>query len=158
MPPAPQDRRILLVTGGLVVLAGLFFASVLFFATGGGEHTPKPRPFTIGTQSGLTSEIKDGGPVYLANPFGADGFWLDLENRALVAYKLVVPGTTDCRVRWRETHHAYVDCHGDKVPTAALDRYQLTVTGQGDAKGAVVVDLRVTIPSPQSLEAPPTTG
>ena len=56
----------------------------------------------------------------------------------------VLPGTTDCHVKWKGSVNAFVDCHGDKLQSIAeLDRYETDDRPVGgSAKGLLLVDLR----------------
>jgi hypothetical protein len=147
VPITRDDRRLLLFTGGLVVLAAVFVGVVLIVATGGG--TPVERgPLYLGVASDLRQKIRDGGPLYFANPFAGPGFWLDLEGSQPVAIALVLPETKHCEVKWRATRNAYVDCNGDAIPRDDLARYETTVSDTGRAKGGVFVDLRKRLPPP----------
>jgi hypothetical protein len=145
-----DDRRLIIFTGALVVLAALFFVSVLVFATGGDTpSTKKSGPLYLGEASGLREALDEGSPLYFANPFGGPGFWLDREHGALVALDVRVPGTTDCNVKWigRSTN-AYVDCNKDQLETEELARYPIEVAQKGERKGSVFVDLRHLEPAP----------
>jgi len=158
MPASRSDRQVLLFATGLIVVAGLFFASVLLVASGGGEGTPKPQPFYLGPKKTLVDTIRGKSPLYFANPFAGRGFWLDLvrvshgaSGPQLVAYQITVPGTKDCNVKWKQQRKAYVDCHGDSVPAAALDQYKLTFPESGARRGGVIIDLRKKIPGAESV-------
>src|SRR5579859_3155200 len=92
MPAAPSDRRVLMIAVVMVAFAGVLVAAALFFATGGTKGDPaQTAPLYLGLGSELRSEIKLGSPLYFANPFGANGFWLDLEHNQFVALDLVLP-------------------------------------------------------------------
>jgi hypothetical protein len=141
VPITRADRRLLLVTGGLVVLAAVFVAVVLVIATGG--STPvEHKPLYLGVAKDLHDKIRDGGPLYFANPFGGNGFWLDLDQGDFVALSVVEPGTTDCQVKWRDTRKAYVDCHRRRVDPSTLTHFETTVAETGEAKGGLYIDLR----------------
>jgi hypothetical protein len=143
MPPSPADRQLLIVTGGFLALAVAILVVVLMLA-GGREPDPGPaRPLFIGLRRELTGRIAEGGPLYFANPFAGDGFWLDLEDGHLVALAIDRPGTTDCVVKWKDPRKAYVDCNDRDLTSSDLDRYPITIGSRGDSpKGSVYVDLR----------------
>jgi hypothetical protein len=153
VPCAPDDRRILLFAGALVVAVGIVIAGLLFLATGGTQDTPSDRrPVFLGLRRELVPTIEKGGPLYFANPFGDKGFWLDVEGGGLVALDIVVPGTSDCIAKWRDPRQAYVDCDDRDLTSRDLDRYHLTI-GKPDASrdsptDAVYVDLRRREPAP----------
>lgn len=145
MPAPPDDRRILFFAGSFVVFAGLAIAALLFLATGGGGGTPtEQRPLFLGLQPELEAKIREGGPLYLANPFGNNGFWLDREGRDLVALDIIRPGTRACIVKWRATKDSYIACNGDRLASADLDRFALEVGSAepGAPANSVFVDLR----------------
>ncbi len=85
MPPSSYDRRLLLVTGSFVVLAALLVGALLFLATGGAQGTPSRKPVYIGLETDLRHTLDQGPRLYFAHPFGGTGFWLDVEDRHLVA-------------------------------------------------------------------------
>jgi hypothetical protein len=70
-----DDRRVLVFAGALVVIVGIVVAGLLFLATGGTQDTPSDRrPVFLGLSHELKSKIREGGPLYFANPFGDNGF------------------------------------------------------------------------------------
>jgi hypothetical protein len=147
-----DDRRIIFFTGGLVVIAALFFVSVLVFATGGSTPSKKNTgPLYLGNASGLREKLDEGegSPLYFANPFGGPGFWLDREHGEFVALDVRVPNSKTCNVKWigRNTN-AYVDCNGDHLQSEELARYPIEVGQKGERKGSVFVDLKHVEPPP----------
>ena len=145
-----DDRRIIIFTGALVVIAALFFVSVLVFATGGSTPSKKNTgPLYLGEASGLREALNEGSPLYFANPFGGPGFWLDREHGELVALDVRVPNSKSCNVKWigRSTN-AYVDCNGDRLQSFELARYPVEVAQEGERKGSVFVDLKHLQPAP----------
>jgi hypothetical protein len=150
VPPAPDDRRVLLFAGAIVLLAGLAVAALIFFATGTEQNPSDKKPLFLGLQRELVATIKEGGPLYFASPFGENGFWLDLEDGRLVALDIVRPGTKGCKVKWRDPRGAYVDCEDRDLQVGDLDRFEVTVGKlQQDAPpDAVYVNLRVSEPAP----------
>jgi hypothetical protein len=157
MPAAPSDRRILVVAIALVAFAGVLIAAALFFATGGGKGDPKQTgPLYLGLASDLRHQISLGSPLYFANPFGGNGFWLDRENGKFVALDLVLPSTHSCEVKWKGRQDSYVDCHGDKVTRADLDQFKVTLAKSGTSGQSVYVDLRKRIPAAGAATTVPT--
>ena len=149
MPAAPSDRRILVFAVALVLAAGLLVAAALFFATGGGDAAPRQtKPLYLGLSKELRASIKQGSPLYFANPFAGNGFWLDREDGHFVALDLVLPDTTDCTVKWMGRRDSYVDCHGDAVTSRDLDRYKIVLGKAGNQGQGVYVDLRERITAP----------
>jgi len=150
VPAAPDDRRVLLFAGTIVLLAGLAVAALIFFATGTERNPSDKKPLFLGLQRELVAKIKEGGPLYFASPFGENGFWLDLEEGRLVALDIVRPGTAGCKVKWRDPRGAYVDCEDRDLQVGDLDRFEVTVGKlQQDAPpDAVYVNLRVSEPAP----------
>ncbi len=144
-----DDRRIIIFTGGLVVIAALFFVSVLVFATGGTKTPKNTGPLYIGEASDLREKLDLGSPLYFPNPFGGTGFWLDRERGQFVALDIRVPNSTSCNVKWigRSTN-AYVDCHKDHLQSEELARYPVEVGETGERKGSVFVDLKHREPAP----------
>jgi hypothetical protein len=144
-----SDRRLLVITGVFLALAGLLFAGVVLIATNGDAPAADAnKPLFLGLRDPLTSSIKDGGPLYFANPFGDDGFWVDLEDGRLVAYILKVPGVRDCSVKWKAQENSYLDCHRAKIDRSELARYNVTIGSRnGTPKTSVFVDLHAKIPA-----------
>jgi hypothetical protein len=158
MPAAPSDRRVLVIAVVMVAFAGVLVAAALFFATGGTKGDPaQTAPLYLGLGSELRSEIKLGSPLYFANPFGANGFWLDIEHNQFVALDLVLPDTKNCTVKWKGLQNSYVDCHGDKVGIDDLDRYKITQAASGKSGTSVYVDLRKVTAAPNTVTTTPTT-
>jgi hypothetical protein len=149
MPPTRDDRRLLIFTGGFVILAGVLFAFAILFATRNGPTAHGP--IYIGPEPVKKSAIRKDGPQYVINPVkGRPGFWLDLENHELVALVLNRPGTKDCVVKWKEPKHGYVDCRGDILQSEQLDRYVIEVGRRnGSPKNSVYVKLREIVPAPE---------
>jgi hypothetical protein len=151
VPPAPDDRRVLVFAGVIVLLAGLAVAALLFLATGGTKDTPSgEKPLFLGLEPELVAKMQEGGPLYFASPFGENGFWLDLEDGQIVALNLVKPGTRDCQVKWKDPRKAYVDCNDRDLQAADLDRFKVTIGKlDQDAPGdAVYVNLNIDEPAP----------
>ena len=147
VPPDRADRRLLLVTGGFLLIAGVFFAGVLWLATQR-DDTPSGA-FFIGLERPLKSHIHEGSPLYFANPGAGDGFWLDVEDGHLVALVLARPGTRHCVVKWKDQRDAYLDCNGNPLQTHQLDRYTLAIGPRnGSPKRSVYVNLHKTSPAP----------
>ncbi len=155
MPPSRADRSLLLVTGSLVIAAGVFAALIIFLLTG--TSTPQKGPLPLGLAKTKRAEIRADGPQYVANPYGGDGFWLDLEHGRLVALVLDTPGPGHCVAKWKAPRHAYVDCHDRDLSSLDLDRYEVIVGSlHGSPKGYVFVDVRKVANAPGPA-VPPTT-
>jgi hypothetical protein len=146
---ARSDRKLMLITGGVVIVAALFFASVLVFATGSSEPQSKSNgPLYIGPKRDLVTTLNEGSPLYFANPFGGRGFWLDRENGELIALDVGKWGDVGCSIKWRGRVDSYVDCDGNHLTKDDLARHAVTVVQTGTRKGSVLVDL-------ESVSAPP---
>jgi hypothetical protein len=146
------DRKLILVTSGALILAGLFFAAVLVLATNTSSPTSEAGgPLYIGPKSDIIVKLDEGSPLYFANPFGGRGFWIDREAGELVAFDVGLWGDTECSVRWRGRINTYIDCNGNELSKADLARHPVEVVANGKRKGSVLVDLEV-------VEAPPGTA
>jgi hypothetical protein len=153
VPPSRDDRQVIVFAGSIVAIVGIVVAGLLFLATGGTEDTPtQRRPMFLGLEPELVDKIEEGGPLYFANPFGDDGFWLDLEDGDLVALDIVRPGSEHCIAKWRDPRKAYVDCDDQDLTSRDLDRFEVLVgkldTTPESPKDAVYVDLRRREPAP----------
>jgi hypothetical protein len=149
VPGTRSDRQLLVVTGLFVILAGALFAGVLLLATDHSSPEPDSRkPLFLGLEAAKKGEIRDGGPLYTANPFGDPAFWLDLQDGHLVAYSVLLPDTS-CVVKWKAQQNAYVDqCTKAKVPIGHMNQYQVTIGSRdGSPKNSVFVDLHTIIPA-----------
>ena len=149
MPVSRDDARILLVATGAVVLAGILVAAVLLLATSRGGSPSKYQPFVAGDAGAIRQELKDGGPYFFPDPFGGNrNLLLALEHGQVVALATLLPNTTDCQVKWKGSVNHFVDCHGDRLDSTALDRYQVRVGESGSTKGLLLIDPRKRLPAP----------
>ncbi|HZJ26675.1 MAG TPA: hypothetical protein VFF40_06655 [Acidimicrobiia bacterium] len=122
------------------IAAGLAVAGLLLWATSRGGGVPSG-PFSLGSAEGIQENVRDEGPVYVADPTGGGGLWLDLEGDDLVALVAVPPaGPQNCAVRWRDSIGSYSDCDGARFDSDELDRY---VVRRRD--GLLIVDTSRTI-------------
>ena len=64
MPPARDDKRLLIVVGTFVALAGALFAGVILLATN--RDVGPPKPLFLGQRSELIERIRDASPLYFA--------------------------------------------------------------------------------------------
>lgn len=137
-----SDRKLIFITAAVVIGAGLFFASVLIFATGTSSPSSKnDGPLYIGPKSDIVLKIEEGNPLYFANPFGGRGFWVDRENGELVALDVGRYDDPDCSIRWRGSKGSYIDCHGGRITKQEMARHPVEVATRGSRKGGVFVDL-----------------
>jgi hypothetical protein len=147
---ARSDYKLLLIAAGAVIVAGLLVAAVLLLATGRASSPRKYTPFDAGVAASIKQNVKDGGPYFVADPFGGDrSIMWGLEDGKVVALSDIKPGTKDCRIRWRGSIESFVDCHDDKVTSRELDRYRAEIPRVGQFKGEILVDLRHKEPAPQ---------
>jgi len=151
VPASRSDAKLLIVATGAVVLAGVLVAAVLLLATGRASSPTKYQPFDAGVASSIKQQLKDGGPYFVPDPFGGNrNILLALESSKVVALSDIVPGSKDCRVRWRGSINSFVDCHDDKLKSSDLDRYRTEIGLTGDSKGELLIDLRHREPAPQA--------
>jgi hypothetical protein len=149
VPASRSDAKILLFATGAVVFAGVVVAAVLLLATSRDSGPAKYGPFPAGSAPAIKQQLKDGGPYFYPDPFGGDrNILLALEGGKIVALSDVLPGTTQCRVKWKGTQSSFVDCHGDKITSTALARFQSDVGRTGSTKGLLLIDLRHKDPPP----------
>ena len=149
MAPSRDDTRILIFATLLVVVAGVLVAAVLLLATGRGGSPTKYEPFQAGASKDIKRLLKEGGPYYVADPFGGHrSILFALEDGQVVALSNIVPGTKDCIVNIKNEGKSFVDCHGDHLQTTDLARYVTTVRHLKDANDILLVDLRNKEPAP----------
>ena len=147
------DRKLILFTGGAVVVAALLFGAAIVFGTPNEAPSQEDRgALYLGDAADLREKIALS-PLYFASPFGDATFWLDKEGGEIVALDIRLPNTKSCNVVWRGRANTYRDCNGDDVVKAELARYQVTEVEQGNRKGSVYVNLKRRIPAP-GLTAP----
>lgn len=151
MALARSDAKLLLVAAGGVVAAGLLVAAVLLLATGRAASPTKYQAFPAGDAVAIKHDLKSGGPYFYPDPFGGNrNILLAVEHDKVVALSDIKPGTTSCRVRWKGSVNSFVDCHGDKLQSSQLARYQAEVGTVGANKGELLVDLRHKEPAPSA--------
>jgi len=151
MPATSSDRRLLVVTGGAVVIAAVLFAGVLLLATRHNAGTPSNQPLFLGIERPKIREIRNASPQYIANPFGGDGFWLDVDKGKLVALVLNRPGKKSCQVKWKAQLNHYLDCDRNELTSRELDRYQVTIGSRnGSPAHSVFVNLQKVSPAPEA--------
>ena len=88
--PRSSSTLLLVVTAAVAIGAGLVIAGLLLVATGRGGDAPKG-PFPLGSVEGLRDEVEKS-PVYIADPTGGEGLWLELDGDRFVALAAVPPG------------------------------------------------------------------
>ena len=126
--PRWSSTPLLIITAALTIGVGLVIAALLLVASGRSGDAPKG-PFLLGSTAGLRDEA-DKSPVYIADPTGGEGLWLERRGKQLVALSAVPPGNpTDCTVRWRDSVDAYEDCNGKRFDADQLATYPLVERG-----------------------------
>jgi hypothetical protein len=154
VPPDRSDTRLLLISAGAVLFAGVLVAVVLLFATSQGGSVDKNRPFYAGLASDIKASLREGGPYYVPDPFGGHrSILFALEDGQIVALSTVLPDTKDCAIRWKGQIDRFVDCHGDRHTSFELDRYEDFIDPAGENKGILFVDLRKKLPAPGNISA-----
>jgi hypothetical protein len=149
VPPDRSDTRLLLISAGAVLFAGVLVAVVLLFATSQGGSVNKNQPFYAGLATDIKASLRNGGPYYVPDPFGGHrSILFALENGQIVALSTVLPGTKDCAIRWKGQIDRFVDCHGDRHRSFDLDRYEDFIDPAGQNKGILFVDLRKKLAAP----------
>lgn len=148
------DTRAFLFAAGTLVVAGLVVAALMLAVTRG-NGTPSVQdngPLDIGDNQSIIDQIDEGGPLYFANPFGGDGFWVATDGDQLVAYVLQVPGRENCNIKWQGRDNTFVDCDRNPVDTAGLEHYSIEVKKKDSAdRGQAYVDLtRIESASPST--------
>jgi hypothetical protein len=147
VPPTRSDRSLLLLAGSAIVIAAVFVGGFMLVITRDGSEVPEGLVF-IGYKESLRDNLEEEGPQYIPNPFGDDGFWLDLEDGKVVALVLDPPGKKNCNVRYRDSKGGYFDCDAEIFQPEQLDRYAV-VRGPKDApKDALFANLKQVAPAP----------
>jgi hypothetical protein len=149
MAPSRDDTRILVFATLMVVVAGVLVAVVLLLATGRGGSPTRYEPFEAGAAKEIERLLQEGGPYYVADPFGGSRtIMFALEDGQVVALSNVVPGTKDCHIRIKNEGKRFVDCHGDIHTSDELARYVTILDPRGDGNDILLVDLRKLEPAP----------
>lgn len=139
---ALSDNQLLLAAALAVLCAAALVVLIMFMATTSNSPT-KTVPFTAGSAKEVRLSLEEGGPYFIADPFGNQrGFWFALEDDAIVALRQHVSDDEGCLVRWNGRVDSFVDCDDAKIDTRQLDRYATRVVTSGKRKGALEVDLR----------------
>lgn len=153
-----SDRKLILITTAVVIAAGLFFASVLIFATGTSSPSSEADgPLYVGPKSDIVLKLDEGSPLYFANPFGGRGFWMDREDGELVALDVGRYDDPECSIRWRGSKGSYIDCDGNRLDKRDMARHPVNVKTAGKQKGGVFVDLD-TLDPPSAATTATTSG
>jgi hypothetical protein len=149
MAPSRDDTKILVFATFLVVVAGVLVAVVLLLATGRASSPTKYEPFEAGAARDIERLLKEGGPYYVADPFGGSrSIMFALEDGEVVALSTTLPNTKDCTVFWRESRKAFVDCNDDRHQSTDLARYATSIDPRQGANDILLVDLRKREPPP----------
>lgn len=148
------DVRFFVVTVVAILVAGLSIAAILWVLSGrGGQPTgsgAEYEAFSAGNAETLTRQIREGGPVFFADPLaGEKGFWIDREQGELVALSVNSPEEDDCPLRWRASVNRYEDCDARRYASEQLDRFTTNIPERGEQRGLFLVDLRRIIPAPE---------
>jgi hypothetical protein len=157
------DVRFFVLTVVAIIVAGLSIAAILWVLTRQGNDPSTRRSdyvaFSAGSGETLTRQIREGGPVFFADPLaGSKGFWIDRENGELVAISVNAPGKEECTVRWRGSINRYQDCDGVNYTSEQLSRFTTNIPEQGKQKGLFLVDLRRLQPPPEPAPQQPPQG
>jgi hypothetical protein len=147
VPLERTDTRLLIGAGAAAIAAGLVVAAVLLLATSRTNQPKRYRPFPAGPEKQLRSELRAGGPFYYPDAFGGRRSVLfALEGDNVVALMTHTPAQADCRVRWRGSVNSFEDCHGNRLRSDQVGRYETTISDRSGTGPVVVVDLRKEIP------------
>jgi hypothetical protein len=155
VPPERTDTRLLLGAGAAAVLAGVVVAVVLLLATSRADSPTKYEPFAAGPEQERRDNLREEGPFYFPDPFGGSkSILFTLEGDNIVALMTHTPDGDDCRVNWRGRIESFVDCHGNRLRSEEVGRYQTTIESRRGTGRVVVVDLRKELPAPAPASAP----
>jgi hypothetical protein len=153
---ATREQRQILIVAGATLVGAILFAIGAMVATSDGDDAVGPvsdadyTPFGPLDVSTVEGSIRHDGPQLYPDLLGGTrAFALDLEAGELVALHLLVPGSTPddpCFVRLDEGRRSYLDCEGDPIEPAALDRFRIVYD---DGVEHLAVDLREILPAPR---------
>ncbi|HEY7136847.1 MAG TPA: hypothetical protein VIB48_17465 [Acidimicrobiia bacterium] len=142
------DVKPLIIAAIVALVLGIAVAGLIVVATNGKQPT-KVAPFAAGLETSIRADVRQGGPVFFADPFGGyRSVWFVLERNQLVPLAGHTWQDNHCAVRWRGSINRFVDCHGNRLTSDELPRYPSTVPTTGSTKGAVLVDVRSVLPPP----------
>jgi hypothetical protein len=155
VPPSRRDLPLILLSGSLVVLAGLMIAGVLWLSTSRSGGPPEQyEPFPAGPAEAIKRSLEDGGPYYVPDPFGGSrSILLALEDGKVVALSINKPGEKDCVVRWRGSVNSFEDCDGTRLRSEQLARFETSIPTSGENDGILLVDLRTLQPPPTPIRS-----
>jgi hypothetical protein len=128
-----SDIKVIVAATFGVLLVGFFIAGAALVATRGADSTVCGR-LNVGAAADIRHKLTGGGPSFHTG--GAScGFWLDLSEGDIVAYRAKQP--RDCTLKFERDHW---NCDG---PVDVVDLAQFPVTIERiDELDAVIVDLR----------------
>jgi hypothetical protein len=148
-----REQRQILIVAAAALVGAVLFAIAAVVATSEGDVATETvsdadyTPFGPLDRETVEGSIRNDGPqLYPDLVGGTRAFALDLEGGDLVALHLLVPGSTAdglCFVSLDEERRGYVDCDGDPVDPATLDRFRIVFD---DAAENLAVDLREILP------------
>jgi hypothetical protein len=148
VPPARSDLRLLLVAGAAAVAAGLLMAAVILFATGRGDAPGEYQPFEAGLASDIERQLRDGGPFYIADPFGGDrSIVFALEEGGVAALAVNQSTLPGCSVKWKDQLGRFV-CGAKRLRSVELERFAVSVPARGPDEDILIIDLRKRLPAP----------
>lgn len=149
MAPNSKDARVLVMATVGVIVGGLVVVGVLLLATSRRSPPDTYKPFPYGEERDLIRTLNDGGPFYVPDPFGGNRSILwTLEGGNPVALTIHAEGDRSCRVNWKGRVDSFVDCHGNRLSSRQVPRYQTRTPRTGPDEDIVLVDLRKELNAP----------
>lgn len=137
-PKRKGDIKVIVGATVAVLLVGFFIFGAMIVTTRGGQGVQCGR-LNIGLATDVRNNLNDG--PYFQTGGGHCGFWLALDNAAIVAYKAEQP--SGCTAQLKRDHW---DCGGRTIPAQRLAQYPVSITTVNGVD-AVIVNLGTPAPT-----------
>ena len=134
MPLDPKRKGDLKVIAGAtvaVLLVGFFIFGAMMMTTRGGSGPTCSSQLNIGLATGVRNDLEHG--PYFQTGGGRCGFYLDLENDNIVAYKVEQP--SGCTLLRKFDHW---ECGKRTIPARRLAEYPVSIKTGNDGDSVVV--------------------
>lgn len=131
-------RSVLKSLAAVAVFMAVLTGAYLFAIRGDG--TPKARPFVVGLESVLRSDIPEKGPQYEPDVTNLTrGMWIDMVDDEIVIFSAETFPGSRCDISWKRVR--YVESCGDSpLKKSEMVQFKYRVLESGPEAGGVEVN------------------